>query len=55
MALKWPKIDSRVELDTIIKHIMHLKIYYESVKNHYNKYKQTLINSETLLGLVNSV
>jgi hypothetical protein len=34
---------------------MHLKTYCESVRNHYDKYKQTSVNPETLLGLVDSV
>ena len=55
MALKWPKIDSRVELDTTIKRAMHLKTYYKSVKNYYDKYKQTLVNLKTLLSLVDNV
>jgi hypothetical protein len=54
MAPKWPKIDSQIKLDMTTKHAMHLKTYYKSVKNHYNKYKQTTVNSETLLDFVNS-
>ena len=55
MALKWLKIDSWVKLDIITKRIMHLKTYYKSVKNYYNKYKQMLVNLKTLLDLINSV
>jgi hypothetical protein len=55
MALKWPKIDSRVGLVTTIQCAIHIKTYCNSIKEHYKKYYQGSISLETLLTFTKHV